>query len=581
MDLKEPLKDLNPSQAEAAALMDSHLLIKAGPGTGKTRVLTARIAHLINEGVDQNQILAVTFTNKAALEIKNRLEAAGLERPPQVATFHSWAYGLIYNRMESPPFVIDDKEQQSIFREALKEVKKEVEVDTSPKALLERLLFLKQQRINAKDIEDELLRLIWEAYHGLLKSYKLLDYDDLLIEASKLLEEGSCTALRYVLIDEFQDVNSIQFHIVRLLGQTALVTAIGDPYQAIYGFRGSSPKFLERFETEFTPLKSVTLVNAYRSPQNILNAAASLFEELTPLKSQVAAEGKILLKVFGNHEKEAVWIAGQIDKMVGGISFESMNQHNMDAFEEWSLGDICILYRTRAQSEALSTALARQGIPFHTPPNHWGEEARVTNLLQHLVGVMHGQCVPYHSSRLGVGEDKAKELASILDGVLQDSVSFSVFLDSFSKRLGLSLPDDDVERLKLLISLLKRGVPPSLAFKEEQDGLDFSVEAVTLMTLHGSKGLEFPVVFISGIEQHILPWKDSDIDEERRLFYVGITRSSHKLFLSSCKKRRLYGRWMETGPSSFLKPIEPYLCKDIKRPKKKKKTLKKKQKSLF
>ncbi len=577
MNQRDPLKDLNPRQEEAVVSKGSHLLVKAGPGTGKTRVLTARILYLITEGVKSDRILAITFTNKAASEIKKRLEITGLKALPQVETFHSWAYRIISFKDRIPPYVIDEHEQKYLLKQAAREAK----LDASSKELIKVLLLLKQQTEREPLDKDEKLKALWNGYHRLLKEYQLFDYDDLIIRAIKLLEEDHGLFPQYVLVDEFQDVNPIQFYLVRLLARKAFITAIGDPYQAIYGFRGANPEFIKRFETGFSPVKIVILSDAYRCPQKVLNAAASLFPETIPLKSKEKKEGEILHKCFDSSEKEASWIAMQIDKMVGGISFESMNRSDSCDFGNMALSDICILYRTRAQAAVLTMALTRQGIPFHTPVNHRKGESLALNMVQHLVGFMDGRAKEYHLRRLGLKEDDALRLVSLLEAVGQGSYQYADFLNALAMILGLDFSDEEVEGLKEAISLLKKGVPPSLVFKEEQDSLDFDVEAVSLMTIHGSKGLEFPVVFLSGVEKAILPWKDGDVEEERRLFYVGLTRCAHKLFITTCKKRCLYGSWIVTGPSPFLRPIEPYLTKEPIQRVKKKKNLRKNQKSLF
>jgi len=574
---KDPLKDLNPGQVEAVTSKGTHLMVKAGPGTGKTRVLTARILYLINRGVDPHQILAVTFTSKAAQEIRKRLEAAGVKVLPQVGTFHSWAFRIISLKKGISPFVIDEHEQRFLFREAVRES----QVETEPRGLFERLLLLKQQTERGFDGDNKDLELLWICYHNLLKKYRLMDYEDLIINATGYLEKDPNPLPKHVLVDEFQDVSPIQFQLVRVLAAKALITAIGDPYQAIYGFRGADPRFIHRFAMEFDPVKSVTLSDAYRCPQKVLDAAASLFDGMTPLRSKEKKEGEILYKSFETSEKEASWIAVQIDKMIGGISFESMNRHSSGDFDEMALSDICILYRTKAQAAALTKALVRHGIPFHTPVNHRKVETNAISMLHHLVGFMVGNVKKYHLARLGIQEESATVLASFLDLVQQGKISVGEFLKTFSEILGLDLSDEELERLKGPVNMLKEGVPPALAFKEEQDSLDFDVEAVSLMTFHGSKGLEFPVVFLTGIEKDILPWKGGDAEEERRLFYVGLTRSAQKVFVTACRKRRLYGKWMMTGPSSFVRSIEPHVSKDVAKPPKRKTPLKKKQKSLF
>ncbi len=578
MDVKDLLKDLNPRQREAATSRGSHLLIVAGPGTGKTRVLTSRIIYLVEQGTAPEEILAVTFTNKAAKEIRQRLRSAAGGRLPQVATFHSWAYHLISETLGAGPYVLGEADQLEIVREA----RANADIKKRPKELYERLVLLKQEPEPYISLEDEEFRPFWDEYHRLLGEYGVWDYDDLLIKALAILKKGRRLSLRHVLVDEFQDVNRLQYAILEILGGFCHLTAIGDQNQSIYGFRGADPALIKRFKREFSPVKTVELLDAYRCPQGILDAAAALLGEKRPLVSKSSKRAEIVFGVFENEEKEASWIAHQIDRISGGMSFESFNVSGHDSSEQRSLSDVCILYRTRSMSRKIEAALTRCGIPFHTPLRTNRKTEEVLTAFHHLLEFSRGRARRFHLSRLKVAEEEAKNLSGLLEALIRGRGEGQEFFKGLEKALGMELTEEDKSLILQHLGFFDRKEPASLVFKEEQDELDFSVEAVTLMTLHASKGLEFPVVFLAGIDREIVPWKESDKEEERRLLYVGITRSFESLFITSSRRRRLYGRMITTGPSPFLQGLEGFFTpvqRPLKRPRKR--SMKKKQKSLF
>ncbi|NPA95181.1 MAG: ATP-dependent helicase [Thermodesulfobacteria bacterium] len=577
MDWKEPLKELNARQREAVVTQDSHLVVVAGPGTGKTRVLTARILHLLDKGVEPGRLLAITFTNKAAAQISDRLADAGLKDLPFVGTFHSWAYSLISQVHGKRPYVIDEGEQLELLKEAWAKAGLEGE----SKSVFKRFLLLRQMPEVPLDQEEAALRELWSQYKALLEGYEVVDFDELLHEATSIIKDSPDVLPSHLLVDEFQDVNPIQYEMVKGVGKTAWVSVIGDPKQAIYGFRGASPAYIEEFQKEFSPLKKVTLEAAYRCPQRFLDAASALFPKSPPLKSQKEAEGEIQHKIFSSEEKEAAWIAKEIDKMAGGLSFESFNYGNSGEFGERSLADICILFRARVVSRAVLEALVRQGIPFHVPLSQRGESSKLLSMLNHLGGMLLGRSKHYHLSRLGLDEHGVNELLSCLERFRKGEEGHDAFLTLFERVYGKKMSQDDEEAILRFLDSVSQGLPPSILYSNEQDEVDFETEAVTLMTLHASKGLEFPVVFLVGVDKDIIPWKDSDIEEERRLLYVGLTRSSQQLYITCSRKRSFYGQVHRLEPSPFLKGLEPYLSVERVRKPVKKKSMKKKQKSLF
>ncbi len=565
-------------QEEAVTSDGCHLLIVAGPGTGKTMVLVSRILFLLKRGEKPENILAVTFTNKAASEIRRRLSRAGAGRLPRIGTFHSWAYGLVSEKTGTRPYVLCEREQMDLLREA----RQGAGIKAGAKDIFQRLSLLKQ-RVDVRLVDqDQDLLAFSEEYHRLLKKYGVWDYDDLLLKALKIIESGDYACLKHVLVDEFQDVNPVQYRLVELTGRRARVTAIGDPNQSIYGFRGASPSYMERCKEDLRPVSIIKLNVAYRCPQKVLDTAASLMGVKRPLVSARPQSGHIRFGLFENEQREANWIATEIDRMAGGLSFESFNMRNQASFGERSLSDICILYRAKVLSAPIEAALSRRGIPFHVPVRLSGTEQKAITLFRHLFEFSTGRAMDYHLSRLGIKTEEARRLSSFLEGVAQKRHSEDKFLESFRQVFHVEMTEEEASMIRKHIRISENDVPASLIFKEEQDGVDFSVEAVTLMTLHASKGLEFPVVFLAGVDREIMPWKETDKEEERRLLFVGMTRSSDRLFITSSRNRRLYGKRVRTGPSPFLKGIEAFFS-PVKlgtgRPAKK--SIRRKQKNLF
>ncbi len=474
------------SQQKAVEYNDGHLLSVAGPGTGKTHILTHRIARSITFLNPSEKVLAITFTNKAALELEHRLSTLAGERDAVfIGTFHSFCLQLLktyWNKFGGP------KDFFVALPEEIEKFCKSIWPDLSAgtrKSLLQEI-----SQWKATQFEDAIPEDV-KIYDQYLREKNLLDFDDLLLEAVKLLKKNLSLLkeirkiYRYVCVDEYQDINPAQHALLKLLVHPGggVLTAIGDPNQAIYGFRGSEVKFFESFEKDFPGAQTLSLEENYRSAQNLLAAssqvvAKSRFKCVSPLTAKIAEAGRLTIYEAPTDSAEAEYVVHQIEKMVGGTSMFSQDSGRVvrHAGAERSFGDIAVLYRLNSQSRALKTALERSGIPYEIA----GEKA------------------------------------------LEDEL--------------LSTEDEKyVERS----------------------------ERVSLMTLHAAKGLEFPVVFIVGCEENILPLHlegmTSDPQEERRLFYVGMTRAKDELFLVRANKRLLFGKFYQNAPSPFLADIEEEL----------------------
>lgn len=508
---------LNQAQYDAVTYDDGSLLVIAGPGTGKTRALTLRILYLIaKKDVRPDQILALTFTNKAAREIRDRVDfhlrgdGADVAAPinvisPWLGTFHAWALHFLRDELGSAVArPVDEDTAFQIFKDAAVAVGLDL---SGIKGLFDAVM--KAKEAGEVDLTDEKLKLASDAYRNAMQQRGLWDYADLLIEALRLLRFPDVkrrfrNRTHYILVDEFQDINDIQYAIIKEMALVAgdrvsdspKVTAIGDPRQAIYGFRGADPVFIDRFIKDFSVKKTITLDIAYRCPQIFLDAAASVVGETkSGLKSAKGEGHKMTLKVFRDDLAEARWIAKTIEAMIGPMSLDSLNMLSAVAGSAINLSDVAVLFRINALSGIVERALKERGIPYK---------------LKVMTDVAE------------VGPDDIKTISEVWD----------------------------------------------------------ASEGVSLLSLHASKGLEFKAVFIIGCEDGILPWKNGDMAEEERLFYVGITRAAERLFLCVSKKRILCTSTDELRPSRFLSRIPAWLfATDSKdRPKK---TVRPRQKGLF
>jgi DNA helicase-2/ATP-dependent DNA helicase PcrA len=563
--------DLNPTQFKAVTHMAGPLLVVAGPGTGKTRVLSYRIGHLIETGAARpDQILAMTFTNQAAKEISVRVsrllygESSTDHRQngkkiPKISTFHGWALGFLKEILgEDARLPIDEKDAMDLCGEAARELGLS---NAKPQGLYERISKAKQHfppRMN----RDEDLKALYQTYHGLLERYGLWDYDDLLLEALQLLEHTEIRGkfhrdFPFVLVDEFQDISPAQYTLIKSMARKdGNITVIGDPNQAIYGFRGASPEFINRFSMDFKDVKTVILDIVYRCPQVFLDAATSIIKDRSAvrLKSVRDRTPKIRIRPFGDPGAEAKWIARTIEQIVGGLSFVSLDSGTAGGHTLRSLSDVAILFRAKALGNLVAEALSRQGIPFQradTPDPLAQKELR---LIWRLWEALKGRAVRYHLLKLPGGENLwNRKLSDLKPG----------FRSKDGPQLLSYIIDIlDLEPNRPLLRALARAVKrhphaDSLAvlLRDEADILDINIEAVSLLSIHAAKGLEFPVVFLIGCEAGILPWKEADLEEERRLFYVALTRASEEIYISHVKHRSLFGQMVHGGASPFIADI--------------------------
>jgi DNA helicase-2/ATP-dependent DNA helicase PcrA len=635
----EVLAELNPSQREAVLHVDGSLLILAGAGSGKTRVITHRIAYLIGaHGVAPWQILALTFTNKAAEEMRRRVEKllGASSQEIWVSTFHAACARMLRRDIEhlgryTRSFVILDTADQSVL---IKECLRELNISPdryAPQAIAGRISRLKNQLITAEQFAaraqdfgfEEQVRRVYQLYQKKLVQQNALDFDDLLMQTVQLFEEVPEVLryyqqkFRYILVDEYQDTNHAQYRIIRLLAaEHRHLCVVGDDDQSIYGWRGADISNILSFERDYPDCAVVKLEENYRSTKSILEAAGKVIDKNTERKgkslwTQREAGEKLTYFEAVDETQEAALIGQMIRRLRRSAG--------------WDYRDVAIFYRTNAQSRAIEDALRMEGIPYQMVGGlKFYERKEVKDLLAYLrmtvnprdsvslrrvinvpprgIGKVTVDKIAAHAEVRGIplyealGEmlatgllsgaaaGKVKQFYALVEGIQGLAATSSVaelirelirrtnFLEQYGttgedemRRQNIqeviTAADDFEERAQdaSLVSFLDQ-----TALMADQDTLIDDAGRVVLMTLHTSKGLEFPVVFVSGMEDGIFPHRrafedSSELEEERRLCYVGMTRAKDRLFLTSAVRRRIYGTELYNPPSMFLQDIPPEL----------------------
>ena len=595
--LSDWLDQLNPAQQAAATHTDTPLAIVAGPGTGKTRTLTVRIAHLIEKSeAPPSSILAVTFTNRAAEEMRERLtHLLGAARSAQVAvgTFHQLGAGLLQEFGEAIGIpraftILDEEARRLLLQRACPELSAR-----EARSALEAISARKNGLTTGSSIDDA----IWERYHAALTEAGALDFDDLILRAVQLLETDAAilrtvqARFRWISVDEYQDVNAAQYRLLRLLAAGgANLCVIGDPDQAIYGFRGADHRYFLSFAEDFRGGQRLYLERNYRSAQAILDAATQVIarnpdHQATALIADFAEQVKLDVYRAPTDKAEAEYIVHQVEQMVGGVSYFSLDSGRVDENglpEERSFGDFAVLYRLNAQARLLEDAFDRSGIPYETTGGTALAEQKPVREILALMWLTQAPDSPVHWEWIlsgARGKPDEKEVAA-LAGALNDNAAaplserIQAAAGGWARLRGAAYSSGEQERIE---RLQRRAAPfrnrmqdflTTLALQSETDQYDPRADRVTLMSLHASKGLEFPVVFIVGCEEGVLPYlppnREIRTDEERRLFYVGMTRAQRRLILTHAGRRFLFGQSMENRVSGFVTDIAAAL-REVKR----------------
>jgi DNA helicase-2/ATP-dependent DNA helicase PcrA len=634
--MNDLLQELNPPQRDAVLHTEGPLLILAGAGSGKTRVIAYRIAHLIaSGGVHPSQILAVTFTNKAAGEMKERVEhlLGPTGRGVWVSTFHSACVRILRTHAERLGYpktfvVYDSGDQLSLVRECLHQLGINEEVH-KPAAIARRISALKNQlttpeafRSQAQDfgMEDKVAK-VYALYRDRMRVAGAWDFDDLLMQTVALFErapdvlEAYQRQFRYLMVDEYQDTNHAQYRLIRLLaGERANLCVVGDDDQSIYAFRGADVRNILEFEKDFPRAKVVKLEQNYRSTRAILDAASAVVEKNGSRKgkrlwTEHLGGEKITVAKLGDEEGEAAFIC------------RTLREHLR---EGKVYRDFAVLYRTNAQSRAIEDRLRNDGIPYVivgglrfyerkevkdvvaylrvlANPSDEISLKRIINVPTRGIGSTTVERVEAYAVERGLSWFEAlralaadpdrlaaasrrsiERFLAMIDGLLELARGTSVskllaatlervrYLDFLREELGREA-EGRIENIQELFSAVEEfeeqsedvGLPAFLdrvALVSDVDVLASSDGAVPLMTLHSAKGLEFPVVFMVGMEEGLFPHSRSlqdaeAMEEERRLCYVGITRAKQRLYLTYTNMRRLYGSIQYNAPSRFVDEI--------------------------
>ena len=600
---------MNPIQKEAVNHYKGPCLILAGPGTGKTLTLTMRIMRLITSwGVDPKNILAITFTNKAAEEVKKRIRS-GLDdksilKKITVSTFHFFGLSLLKEHAHhfgrSPGFsIFGDEEKAYIFTSSLGVKRRDIH------GVMEQIRLAKNRMHTPSELGDGELVPLYAAYEDRLKKENAFDIDDLVVCPVRLLKESSDTRegaqerYPWVCIDEYQDINFSQYSLIRLLApeEDSNIFATGDPDQAIYGFRGADNTFIKQFKDDYPYATIYGLTTSYRCSKTILEASSQVVRprERSNLLEGIEAGVSIDIRECSTEKSEAEFVARTIEKLMGGVRFFSFDSQITDGSEEseaTSFSDFGVLFRLSRMAPDIIKAMNDHGIPFQLV----GEEPFFKQEpVKTVIDVLRLIMMSSHSilnQRLKEKHIKGLSESALLK--IKRNANIHSIEEYFSEIITLFFPDimvshqDAIERLLSLSTEYGSDVPSFLSLLQlgsPSDTYNASAEQVALMTIHAAKGLEFSHVFIIGCEDGILPYTlfsndASDIEEERRLLYVGMTRAKRALFLSHAKKRNLFGNSLHLPISPFLNNIKEELIKKGRAEKGKKK-VRNKQLSLF
>ena len=677
---------LNPVQRQAVFATEGPLLILAGAGSGKTTVLVNRIANIIRFGsahgstelprpvteADLNDlrnavaagrdlpretaylavsparpwnVLAITFTNKAAGELKERLRAMlgdTLGGDVNASTFHSACVRMLRRDAERIGFpksftIYDSDDQQRV----IKQIYKDLMIDDKflpVKSAIGQISSFKDKLLSAEDVAGEpfantkaqLVSKIYTAYAGRLKATGAMDFDDLIFHTVKLLQNDAeareyyQNRFRYVVVDEYQDTSIAQFHLVRLLaGGTNNVCVVGDDDQSIYKFRGATIENILNFEKVFTGAKTIRLEQNYRSTANILNAANSV------IKNNMGRKGKTLWTDHGDGEKVHHYTAANEQDEASHIA-DVIGEHLREGA---SLKDHAVLYRMNAQSNPIETYFARAGIPYRiVGGQRFFDRKEVKDINSYLAVIVNPRddvrlrrIINEPARKIGmttiekIGELAASKGVPMMEIIAhvrdypelqRAAAALERFYEMYRELCDLSVSEPldqfvgDViaksgyeamlkamkeegetrrENLGQLVSSIKTyadqngedatlsGFLEEVALISDLDSYDNDADSVTMMTIHSAKGLEFPYVFVVGMEDGIFPgemakYNEEDMEEERRLCYVAITRAKKELYLSTSRTRMIFGQTRRNPPSAFLSEIDPGLLDETQSP---------------
>lgn len=579
------LKDLNAEQQKAVFTTDGPTIILAGAGSGKTRVLTYKVLYLMSEKkVAPEEILMITFTNKAAKEMKERMaKMVHASALPWIATFHSMCARILRRESKylgfSDRFVIFDSQDQL---DALKEAMNRANVSTrdfKPRSVHATISQAKNELITATEYLNfargyfqETVAKIYPLYQAVLKENDALDFDDLILHTIKLFRENERilqhyqSRFRYILIDEYQDTNRAQYILSKLLaGRWKNICVVGDFSQSIYSWRGADYRNLMKFKDDFQGTQTFSLSQNYRSTQTILDGASSIISKNTShpvlkLWTENPDGEEIDVYESGNEQEEADFII----QTVAHMGFKNLNK-------------VAILYRTNAQSRVIEEAFLHHGMPYILiGGTRFYERKEIKDILAYLRVISNPKDMVSYKRLEKIGKTRLKNfleyqhtVAEIKDmktiNYLDGVIKATKYLDMFDEKV-----EEDRARLENIKELRSVAIEfpdlpdflENVALVEQEYHSDKQENAekknaITMMTLHAAKGLEFPVVFMIGMEEGIFPHSRSlmdkgELEEERRLCYVGMTRAKEKLYMTYARRRLFFGQRMTGTVSRFV-----------------------------
>ena len=612
---------LNEQQIKAVKHIDGPCLVIAGAGSGKTKVLTTRIAYLMEQGISDTNILAITFTNKAAKEMRERLNVMVPGTRVFVGTFHSFGLKIIRENLELLGMdknftILDSDDVLSLIKKIMKDLGMDIK-EISPYFVRNKISFIKNELLTDalldKYFNTEVEKKVIEIYHAYLKVLKKnnsVDFDDLLKLPVELFKRNSDVLehyqehYQYILIDEYQDTNEVQYKLSKMLADKYKnIFVVGDPSQSIYGFRGANFRNILDFEKNFKNTEVIKLEQNYRSTKNILDAANSVIKnnkERKEMELYSTLGDGVKVKYLRSYDEkhEIALIVDEIKKLLK---------------EGYTYQDIAIFYRTNAQSRNVEEVLLKNGFPYKVVGSYYFYNRkeikdllcylrlinntnddvslrRVINTPKRKIGNKSVLDLERRADAAGISMfdaiDSGKELEfkNIILELQQDALNLSLteLIDDVLDKSGLKRELESEHTLEAdlrLENLMEfKSITASYEARTGSVNLgDFLDEisliadisehqdddnVITLMTLHSAKGLEFPIVFITGMEEGIFPHQnaflegDAGIEEERRLCYVGFTRAKERLYLTNARKRMLYGKTTSNAPSRFISEIQ-------------------------
>jgi superfamily I DNA/RNA helicase len=548
------LHDLNPEQRKAVEAGEGPILIIAGPGTGKTKTLTTRIVHLIAAGLaTPGEVLALTFTNKAAREMQGRVKVQLPKgKLPNITTFHALALSTLGPKgavLASPQTVV----------EILRSLKKTYGKQWSQRDLS---LLVSNAKNSLAASEDPAVARVVETYNAELSRRGLCDFDDLLLQLRQKLQQETTKQYTHILVDEFQDTNELQYELIKLLNKTGNLFVIGDPLQAIYGFRGASDGIFNRFRQDWPAISEIHLTTNYRSAPGVVNAANAIFPDAARLVPHRKTAGGVQIVEVLNEYSEADWVVAEIERRIGGSDLLKSSQYH-DEEKQRCFGDFAVLYRTHAVARTLQKALESSGIPYQVA----GEGSPYTQ--PHIQELLLALAYIAGTGDMTPGRLTKTQYERLLDPLKGRELGVAQLAGQIAEALVLSNGRNQAELAQFIGALARFGGMKLRDYLDhvqaiaEQEYYDPQADAVSLMTIHAAKGLEFSQVILLAAEQGIMPLlrkdKPADMAEEKRLFYVAATRARDDLFMLYGRKRAREAREL----SEFLQALPEALAPRI------------------